>query len=499
MSSQPPPNETGTRSSLQYAQSLDSADPLRHLREEFIIPSKADIKRRTATKDAATKNDEAEPCTYLCGNSLGLQPKRVSEYVQRYLRVWGSKGVFGHFTELEDQLTSPWLDIGDDPKVPLSKIVGAQSSEVAVMASLTANLHLLMASFYRPTKERYKIILERKAFPSDHACYAVESQILHHNLSIDDAMIFLDPTESRNHYLPTSQILSLIDAHASSTALLLLPGVQFYSGQFFDIPTITSYAQARGITVGWDLAHATGNVPLKLHDWNVDFAAWCHYKYMNAGPGAIAGLFVHSRHGSKTDPTAADFVPRLAGWWGSDKSSRFRMENRFVPIEGAAGWQLSNPSAIDATAVIASLSVFEMTSIEALRERSLKLTGYLEDLLNSLSWDGRSKPFEIITPKNAGERGAQLSVHLEDGLLEPVLEYLEEECAVVDERRPSVIRVAPAPLYNSFEDVWRFVQIFHAACGKAVAQTSRSGKEQVVASSVLAEGGKDSHGWSEIK
>lgn len=312
-------------------------------------------------------------------------------------------------------------------------------------------------------------------------------------------MIFLDPTESRNHYLPTSQILSVIDAHASSSALLLLPGVQFYSGQYLDIPTITSYAQARGIIVGWDLAHAVGNVQLQLHDWDVDFAAWCHYKYVNAGPGAIGGLFVHARHGSQTDPTAADFVPRLSGWWGSDKASRFKMENRFVPIEGAAGWQVSNPSAIDTTVLIASLTVFEMTSMEALREKSVKITAFLEELLDGLEWEGVSKPFEIITPRSAQERGAQLSVYLEDGLLDPVLEILEEEAVVLDERKPNVIRVAPAPLYNSFEDVWRFVQIFHAACMKAMRTYAGEMTGDANGSSVMLEGGKEHHSWGEIK
>lgn len=302
-------------------------------------------------------------------------------------------------------------------------------------------------------------------------------------------MIFLEPNDTDSHYMPTSKVLATIDAHADTTALLLLPGVQFYSGQAFDILTITNHAHAKGITVGWDLAHAVGNVPLHLHSWNVDFAAWCHYKYMNAGPGAIAGLFVHERHGRVTDPTSPEYINRLSGWWGSDKSSRFRMENRFVPIAGAGGWQVSNPSAIDTTALLASLSVFEMTSIEALRERSLRLTGYLERLLEALP----EKKFAIITPRREEERGAQLSVLLNDGMLEPVLEYLEEEGVVVDERRPNVIRVAPAPLYNTFEDVWRFVQVFKEACNKAAKGTSTTGE------SVMLHGGENSHGWGEIK
>lgn len=304
-------------------------------------------------------------------------------------------------------------------------------------------------------------------------------------------MVFLDPVEAQNHYLPTDQILKTINQHASDTALLLLPGIQFYSGQFFDIPTITKYAQDRGIIVGWDLAHAVGNVPLHLHDWNVDFAAWCNYKYMNAGPGAIGGFFVHEKHSSVTDPNAAGYVKRLSGWWGSDKGSRFEMDNQFRPIAGAGGWQVSNTSAIDATALMASLSVFEMTDIEALRKKSLKITGYLEKLLDELSKEVDG--FEIITPRKEKERGAQLSVALADGLLEPVLEHLEEECAVVDERRPNVIRVAPAPLYNTFEDVWRFVQIFGDAMRKA-----KSG-EHANPPNDMVEGGQDNKAWSDIK
>lgn len=305
-------------------------------------------------------------------------------------------------------------------------------------------------------------------------------------------MIFLEPVDKDSHYMPTSEVLATIDAHADTTALLLLPGVQFYSGQAFDIPKITASAKARGIKVGWDLAHAVGNIPLRLHDWNVDFAAWCHYKYMNAGPGAIAGLFVHEKHGSTTDPTSPEYVNRLSGWWGSDKSSRFRMENRFVPIAGAGGWQVSNPSAIDTTALVASLSVFEMTNIDALRERSLRLTGYLEKLLDELK-EKDTKVFEIITPRKEEERGVQLSVLLKDGLLEPVLEHLEEEGVVVDERRPNVIRVAPTPLYNTFEDVSRFVQVFRDACNKAVKGAATAGE------SILLHGGENSHGWGEIK
>jgi kynureninase len=300
-------------------------------------------------------------------------------------------------------------------------------------------------------------------------------------------LITIEPPSASNPYLSNEHILSVISQHAATTALVLLPGIQFYSGQFFDIELITRHCQALGITVGWDLAHAVGNVPLKLHDWNVDFAAWCNYKYMNGGPGVIGGLFVHERHGKveeapskpadgakdttdeskpNTDPQLI-YRPRLSGWWGSDKSSRFRMDNKFVPIPGASGFQLSNPSALDMTSVMASLDVFSMTSMDALRERSLRLTAYLEARL--LRYEGGEPPYMIITPANPAERGAQLSVLLNPGLLESVQHYIEERGVVVDERKPDVLRIAPTPLYNSFYDVHRFIVVFHEACRAAIA------------------------------
>lgn len=317
-------------------------------------------------------------------------------------------------------------------------------------------------------------------------------------------MVLLQPTTPTKPTLNTSHILSVIDEHAADTALLLLPGIQFYTGQYFDIPTITAHAQKKGIVVGWDLAHAVGNMPVQLHDWNVDFAVWCNYKYMNCGPGAIGGAFVHEKHGrvaASEDSATLEYRPRLSGWWGSDKSSRFKMENRFQPIPGAAGWQLSNPSVADMTAVRASLDVFKKTSLPALRERSLKLTGYLEKLLGSVSEEGEanggaSGSFEIITPRNPDERGAQLSLRLAPGLLDAVMQVLEEEAVVVDERRPDVIRVAPAPLYNTYADVLRFVQVFKMALTKALSEKGKNGGK---ASSVMVSGGQDNKGWSEIK
>jgi len=387
----------------------------------------------------------------------------------------------------------PWLHMDDAATKETSEIVGALPSEVAIMETLTANLHLLMASFYRPTTERYKVIIEGKAFPSDH--YAVESQIRHHNLQPSAAMVLIEPPSIASPVLPTSHILSIIDTHAASTALLLLPGIQFYTGQFFDIKTITAFAQSKGIIVGWDLAHAVGNVPMKLHDWNVDFAAWCNYKYMNCGPGAIGGLFVHSRH--SPSEKADDYHPRLSGWWGSDKSTRFAMDNNFKPIPGAAGFQLSNPSALDLSAVLASLSIFAQTDMEAVRAKSVKLTGYLEHLLTRypLNTASSDKTYTIITPSNPDERGAQLSIQLEPGLLDSVMSELEDEGVIIDERKPDVIRVAPAPLYNSFEDVWRFVLVFQGACRNASRVKSRGAKNE---ESVMLNGGKKSNGWSEI-
>lgn len=440
-----------------------------------------------------TEDEESEPCTYLCGNSLGLQPRQVASHVGSQLSLWATKGVYGHFKNVTNSPIPPWVNIDDAVLGQTASIVGALPTEVAVMQTLTANIHLLLASFYRPTLTRYKILLEGKAFPSDH--YVVESQLAHHNLNPASAMVLIEPPSRSSPLLPTAHILAAIDAHASTAAVLLLPGIQFYTGQAFDIRTITAHAQSKGIVVGWDLAHAVGNVPLALHDCNVDFAAWCSYKYLNCGPGAIGGLFVHERHtGVSSDENGLKYRPRLSGWWGSDRKSRFAMTNAFAPIPGAAGFQLSNPSALDLSAVLASLEVFGKTDMAALRRKSLALTGFLEEELDAIPRD--EAPFRIITPRDEGQRGAQLSIMLETGLLDHVMEVLEEEGVAVDERKPDVIRVGPAPLYNSFEDVWRFARVFREACRKAmVAKKER--KETV--GSVMKDGGKDEKGWSEIK
>ncbi|EXJ81033.1 kynureninase 1 [Capronia epimyces CBS 606.96] len=449
-----------------HAASLDAADPLSHFRSDFYIPTLADLTRPTL----ATPPEEqpSPPCTYLCGNSLGVQPVRTADLINAFLTQWRTKAVIGHFVEQADSPLPPFLHIDDHAAKLMAPVVGAREHEVAVMGSLTANLHLLMSSFYRPSRKgegRWKILLEGKAFPSDH--YAVESQIVHHGLDPAEAMVLLEPADARFPTLPTEQILQTIDHHASELALILLPGIQFYTGQYFDIQTITAHAHSHGILIGWDCAHAAGNVDLKLHDWDVDFAAWCNYKYLNSGPGAMAGIFVNERFGNvDMESPAEKFWPRLTGWWGDDKSSRFQMTNKFVPRPGAAGYQVSNPSALDLAAVVASLQVFNETSMEQLRERSVRLTLYLEQLLDAMAL---RKPgvFDIITPRNPRARGAQLSIRLAPGLLDTVLEHLEREGVVVDERKPDVIRVAPAPLYNSFTDVLRFSQILEAALEKA--------------------------------
>ncbi|THX17873.1 kynureninase [Aureobasidium pullulans] len=485
--------ETAELFSESYAKSQDEQDPLSSFRSQFIIPTISDLHAKTLQPSS---QENSQQCTYLCGNSLGLQPRLTAQYQQNYLQTWATKGVFGHFTEIEDSELPPWLHVDDDVIGDMCEIVGAKKNEVAVMQTLTANLHLAMASFYRPNEQRWKIIIEGKAFPSDH--YAVESQLLHHNQDPATSMILLEPEDPQNPILSTQQILNTIDKHADTTALLLLPGIQFYTGQFFDIPTITAHAQKKGIVVGWDLAHAAGNLPLKLHEWNVDFAAWCSYKYLNCGPGSIGGLFVHERHSQvspSSDSSKPQYLPRLSGWWGSDKSSRFAMENNFTPIAGAGGWQLSNPSVADMTALRASLDVFNKTSLTALRQKSVKLTGYLEKLLLATKQEKEFKDtFTIITPSDPEARGAQLSIRLAPGLLDHVMHVLEQKGVVVDERRPDVIRVAPAPLYNSWQDVLRFMVVFKDACKEAANKKDGEAK-----SSVMVEGGKEDKGWSEVK
>lgn len=457
-----------------HAKTLDDQDPLKKFRDNFIFPSRSSLAATSISGSSNSASNSNDRSIYLCGNSLGLQPTLTRKYFEQYLDTWAQKGVFGHFKEVNDTALAPWLHVDEDVRDDMAKIVGAMTGEVAVMQTLTANLHFLMCSFYRPTEQRNKILIEGRAFPSDH--FAVESQIRFHGFEPESSMVLLEPPSEEELTFSTESVLSVIDKHADKLALVLLPGIQYYTGQFFDIETITAYAQSKGVTVGWDLAHAAGNVPLQLHDWNVDFAAWCTYKYLNAGPGSIGACFVHEKHGrvfssEKDGKPSLEYLPRLAGWWGSQKSSRFAMANNFDPIPGAAGFQVSNTSVADSTAVKASLDVFKQTSMQALREKSLKLTAYLEQLLDLLATEQTKQfgtpLFSIITPRDPEARGAQLSVKLKSGLLDSIMETLEENGVVVDERKPDVVRVAPAPLYNSFEDVRKFIVVFRDACVRA--------------------------------
>lgn len=431
---------------------------MRAFREKFVIPSKTNIKAKKLSKP----DQSTEPCIYFCGNSLGLQPRATAEYIQNHLDTWATIGVHGHFRKLEDSPMIQWQLLAEHASKQQAPIVGASAFEVGTMGSLTTNLHLLMASFYNPTAEKSKIIMDWKAFPSDH--FTIESQIRGHGYDPNKSMVMIGPEEGE-YEISTERILSIIDKHASTTALVLLPGIQYYTGQFFDMKTITAYAQSKGLLVGWDLAHAAGNVPLELHDWNVDFAVWCTYKYMNAGPGAIAGFYVHERHGKvKYENDKPVFRHRLSGWYGGDQVGRMNMDNNFRPSPGASGYQVSNPSAIDLASLCGALSVLNQTSMADIRKKSVKLTAYLEHLLLMTAPSDRA--FQIITPSNPDTRGAQLSILLRPGRIDTLFEMLEEEAIVADKRRPDVIRLAPVPLYNTYEEVWKFVQIFNAALKK---------------------------------
>ncbi|KAJ6171439.1 Kynureninase 2 [Penicillium chermesinum] len=433
---------TAEAATKEYAASLDEADLLKDLRDQFIIPSKANLASKKLAKPGLSKEDSI----YFCGNSLGIQPKAVAKYMEAQLDTWSSIGVCGHFTALEDSPLREWQVLSEQAAESMSKIVGATPEEVAAMGTLTANLHFLMASFYKPTETQRKILMDWKAFPSDH--YAIESHIAWHGLDSKENMI-----------------LKYIDQHAEDAALLLLPGIQYYTGQLFDIPQITEHAKSRGLVVGWDLAHAYGNVYLKLHDWEVDFAAWCTYKYGNAGPGAMGGIFVHEKHG-KVDYSEGEDSPkfrhRLTGWYGGDRSVRFKMDNKFKPIPGAGGFVVSNPSVIDLTTLCASLSVFDRTSMAALRQKSITLTAYLEFLLLKDTTD-EDRQFTIITPSDPHARGAQLSLLLKPGLLHNVAQKLQDAGIICDKREPDVVRAALSPLYNTFSEVFTFVEVFKSA------------------------------------
>ncbi|KAH6609734.1 kynureninase [Trichoderma cornu-damae] len=464
-----PPNFPTDANSLQFAQELDSQDSLRHLRDEFILPTKGSLKKRaldgTIPGDASsgTNGVDVDQGIYFVGNSLGAQPKAVRRHVDAQLETWASVGVNGHFVDMGESPLVQWQDMAEDCANRSADIVGASPGEIVYMGTLTANLHMMMASFYRPDAARHKVILEWKPFPSDH--YAIESQIAWHGRDPAQSMVKIEP--DADLLIPTDKVLATIDEHADSTALILLPGIQYYSGQLFDMARITAHARERGIVVGWDLAHAAGNVELKLHDWGVDFACWCTYKYINAGPGATGGVFVHERHGRVDFAESPAYRPRLSGWYGGDKRVRFNMSNTFVPTAGAAGYQVSNPSALDLASVAAALSVFNKTTMRNLRSKALVLTAYAEHLLDQINAEsGAAEPFfKIITPRDPAQRGTQLSLLLREGLLDGIARALEENGVMCDKRKPDVLRVAPVPLYSRFEDVWRFMQILRGALG----------------------------------
>lgn len=412
---------------LEFAKSLDSKDILKDFRERFYIP-------RHNGKDSI----------YFTGNSLGLQPKTVKEYVNQELDDWARLGVEGHF-----QAKNPWVSYHEIFPKQLSKILGCLTDEVVVMNQLTVNLHLLMVSFYRPTKQRYKIICEAKAFPSDQ--YAFESQVRYHGFDPDDAIIEVSPVEGEN-IIRTEDIIAAIDQHRDELALVLFGGVNYYTGQLFDMEVITAAAHRAGSYAGFDLAHAAGNVELKLHDWEVDFACWCSYKYLNSGPGGVSGVYIHQQHAINKE------LPRFAGWWGYTKETRFKMEKGFDAIPSAEGWQLSNAPVLSMAAHKASLDIFDEAGMDKLIVKSKLLSGYLHFILSDINSKQKEKLIEVITPANEKERGCQVSMlMLKRG--KEIFNELSRQGVIADWREPNVIRVAPVPLYNTFEDVWRFGEI----------------------------------------
>ena len=404
--------------SLAYARSLDAQDLLKDFRNQFHCPL-----------------HNGERAIYFCGNSLGLQPKATEIAIQYELNYWKKYGVEGWFSG-----ETPWLSYHKNMSELAAPIVGAQPEEVIIMNTLTVNLHLMMVSFYCPTAKRFKILMEGGAFPSDQ--YAIETQARFHGFDPSVAIVELMPREGED-CLRTEDILQTIENEGDTLALILLGGINYYTGQLYDIEKITEAGHRVGAQVGFDLAHAAGNVPLSLHDWNVDFAVWCTYKYLNSGPGGVSGAFVHSKH-------FVEKLPRFAGWWGHDEAQRFKMEKGFIPMQGAAGWQISTAQIIPLAMHKASLEIFKKAGgMAVLREKALKLTAYLAFLLEQ-----SSHYFKIITPSVLAERGTQLSI-LTDNSGKELFDYLAENGVICDWREPNVIRLAPVPLYNSFEEVWR--------------------------------------------
>lgn len=427
--------------SEEFARQLDQQDALQTFRQEFHLP----------------RCPDGNPQVYLIGNSLGLQPKRTADFVREELDKWAELAAEAHFAG-----KNPWMPYHELLSSPMAQLVGALPHEVVVMNSLTVNLHLMLATFYQPTPTRHEILIESGAFPSDH--FAVESHIRFRGYDPGESMRLVEP-EPGQACIATEQLCDLIEEHAKTLAVVLLPGIQYYTGQLWDLSVLASLARQHGIAVGFDLAHAVGNVPLSLHDWQVDFAVWCTYKYLNSGPGSLGACFVHERHARNTQ------LPRLAGWWGQDKRTRFEMKNEFSPIPTVEGWQLSNPAILSMAAIRASLDLFSQAGgMRPLREKSVKLTGYLDSLLRREVGDRVS----FITPAAAEQRGCQLSLVVDQrsGGRE-LTRQLANSGVIADWREPDVIRVAPVPLYNSYHDVYRFVQVLK---GLLMSQTAQEGK-----------------------
>lgn len=421
---------------IQYARYADRQDTLQHFHKKFHYPRQP-------------RGSGVRPI-YFCGNSLGLQPRTTRRYVCEELDAWQQLAVKGHF-----DAPRAWYHYHDYLQPQTARLVGGKPEETVVMNSLTVNLHLLMASFYRPTPTRYKIIIEAGAFSSDR--YAVMTQAIWHGLDPADAIIEIAPRKGE-YTLHTDDILSTIAQHASSLALVLFSGVQYYSGQFFDIAAITAATQRAGAIAGFDLAHAAGNVVLQLHDWNVDFAAWCSYKYLNSGPGGSGGIFVHERHGNNPQS-----VNRLAGWWSMEAKQRFQMPDQFTAQSGAAGWQISNAQVLNMAAHLASLEVFDEAGIANLRHKSEQLTAFAERVINDANQAAGGNKMHIITPNDPTQRGCQLSILMLDEQGKKTFENLQQNGVELDWRHPNVMRIAPVPLYNTFTEVYRFGELLRQA------------------------------------
>ncbi len=411
-----------------FANAKDEADELKDFRNQFYFPIM-----------------DGKEVIYFTGNSLGLQPKLAQDYILSELEDWATFGVEGHFHG-----KNPWFSYQDILTNQLATLLGALPSEVIAMNSLTTNLHLLLVSFYRPTKERYKIICEYDAFPSD--LYALQSQTSYHGFNPDDAVVMLKAKEGE-YTLSTDDIISAIEKHGASISTVMLGAVNYYTGQYLDLEKISTAAHKVGATVGFNLAHATGNVMMKLHDWDVDYACFCSYKYLNSGPGGVAGIFVHDKFANNKS------LPRFAGWWGNDPETRFTMSRNFVPANGARAWQLSNAPVISMAALKASLDIFEEAGIDLLRVKSIELTGYLEFVLNEINVRFKLKTgneaLKIITPADLSARGCQLSIIILENAKE-VHSKLTDKGVILDWREPDVLRAAPVPLYNTFSDVFQF-------------------------------------------